>query len=296
MRTIILSLLLLSCGQLDVKKPAVNSPELQEQIERMTPLLLWCEGAPAFPRKNNITGQPNCDVGDSVSTGGAVYSLGGIGDVAAIERAMEPNGRLWRHASYVRRDTSNSLSRDAEIGFYEAMEASKNFTLLRRHLRYTKSIGKLCPDATDNRCDITPGVAILARYVLGESVSMIERSQDASTILVEAHTAPPTYRAYLIARKLRLVYITGNADKYYEQAAKVLYSRFPKSMYIRVVHSLYTNGGFNGVVKDLTKCMKEWKKPGMDWFGNAIDNVCTGNHQGSDLQSLAIFLTGIKGV
>ncbi len=291
MRTLLAALILVSCGSIDSDDtPGVKYPGLKEQIERIEPLLLFCDGTPAFPRKNNVTGTPMCDVGDGVSTEGAVYALGGLGDVTAIERSMEPNGRLWRHPSYVLRDTSNSLSRDAEIGFYEAMEASKNLTLIRRHLAYTKSIGKLCPDATDNRCDITSSVAILAKYVLGEKVSVIERSQDASTILIEANTAPIGYRAYLPARKLRLIYATGNADTYYSKAAQALYRRFPKSMYIRVVHSLYTKGGFNGVAKDLTNCMKEWNKTGMDWFGNAIDKACTGNHHGADLISLAKWL------
>lgn len=291
MRRLLLTLILASCGAaVTPAKPEKDYPLLRAQVERVEPFLLWCDGGVAFPRKNNVTKQPMCDVGDSVSTTGAVLLLGGIGDFSVIDRSIEANGRPWRHPSYVGRDTNNSFSRDAFIGAMEATFASKKFAPLKRLQGYISRTGKLCPDATDNKCDLTPSVKTLLKYVTGQKVGFAERELDENTILAEAHTAPASYRAYLIARKLRLIYITGNATAGYGKSVTVLHSRFPNSFYVRMLHAMYFGKSFDSLASDLTDCLSRWEKPGKDWFGDAMEKGCTDKHQGVDLVALSKYL------
>jgi hypothetical protein len=227
-----------------------------------------------------------CDVGDSVSTTGAVLLLGGIGDFSVIDRSIEADGRPWRHPSYVKRDTNNSFSRDAFIGAMEATFASKKFAPLKRLQGYISRTGKLCPDATDNKCDLTPSVKTLLKYVTGQKVGVVERELDENTILAEVHTVPPGYRAYLTARKLRLIHITGHSTAGYGKSVTVLNSRFPNSFYVRILYAMYFGKSFDPIAKDLTECLSRWEKPGLDWFGNEL-NGCTGREQGAELVALS---------
>lgn len=291
MRHLLLTLILASCGAaVTPSKPEKDYPLLRAQVERVEPLLLWCDGGVAFPRKNNVTKQPLCDVGDSVSTTGAVLLLGGIGDFSVIDRSIDANGRPWRHPSYVGRDTNNSFSRDQFIGVLEASWASKKFAPLKRLQGYISRTGKLCPDATDNKCDLTPSVKTLLKYVTGQKVGFAERELDENTILAEAHTAPASYRAYLISRKLRLIHLTGHSTAGYGKSVSVLYSRFPNSFYVRILNAMYFGKSFDPIASDLTACLERWQVVGKDWFGDALEKGCTDKHQGADLVSLARYL------
>lgn len=291
MRHLLLTILFSSCGaQIASHAPQKDYPALRAQVERVEPLLLWCDGGVAFPRKNNITKQPLCDVGDSVSTTGAVLLFGGIGDFSVIDRSIEANGRPWRHPSYVQRDTNNSFSRDQFLGVLEATVASKNKAPLKRLLGYVSRTGKLCPDATDNKCDLTPSVQTLLKYVTGQKVVVLERELDENTILAEVHTAPIGYRVYLTARKLRLIHVTGHSTAGYGKSVSVLHSRFPNSFYIRILNAMYFGKSFDPIANDLTACLERWQVTGKDWFGDALEKGCTDKHQGADLVSMARYL------
>jgi hypothetical protein len=292
MKRLLPLLILISCGTKEIApaKPRADYPELRAQVERVEPQLLWCDGGVAFPRKNNVTKQPLCDVGDSVSTTGAVYGLGKIGNFSIIDHSIETDGRPWRHPSYVNRDTNNSFSRDAFIGAMEATFASKKFAPLKRLQSYVSRTGKLCPDATDNKCDLTPSVKTLLKYVTGQKVGVVERELDENTILAEVHTAPPGYRAYLTARKLRLIHITGHSTAGYGKSVTVLNSRFPNSFYVRILYAMYFGKSFDTIAKDLAECLSRWEKTGKDWFGDAIEKGCTDKHHGADLVSLGKYL------
>jgi hypothetical protein len=287
MKRLLLTLLLSACGSaVTPAKPTADYPELRAQVERVEPMLLWCDGGVAFPRKNNVTKQPMCDVGDSVSTTGAVLLLGGIGDFSVINRSIEADGRPWRHPSYVKRDTNNSFSRDQLLGVLEATVATKNKAPLKRLLGYISRTGKLCPDATDGKCDYTDSVKVLAKDVMGEKVSKLDRAKDELTILAEAHVTKADYTSYLVARKLFLHYRTKTTSAGYTKAVDVLKSRFPNSLHIRTLYAVYHGKSLKSIANDLTACLAKWQKPGLDWFGNEL-NGCTGREQGAELVALS---------
>jgi hypothetical protein len=283
-------LLIVSCGAPKEQPRIKDYPALRAQVERVEPLLLWCDGGVAFPRKNNITKQPMCDVGDSLSTTGAVLLLGGIGDFSVIDRSINADGRPWRHPSYVGKDKSNSFSRDQALGVMEATVATKNKAPLKRLLEYISRTDKLCPDATDGRCQFTDSVNVLAKDVMGEKVSKAERAKDELTILAEAHVTKPDYTSYLVARKLFLHYRTKTNTFGYRKAVDVLKSRFPDSLHIRTLYAVYHGKSLDGVAEALTACLEKWQKPGLDWFGDAVSVECTGKAHGADLVSLGKFL------
>lgn len=286
MRLILIALFLLSCGAVETKKPAVDSPALLEQVERVEPLLAWtCDGrVPA--RAYDF---PCVKEGDGVSMLGRwILDAGDTAKMSAIMDSIGPDGRLWRNPDRVNNDDADSSSRDQVLGLLEATVATRDREGLQSVMRYVQEEGNLCPG--DDRCRITPSVRTLIKDVLGEKVGEIERTLDAETVYMEAESVPPTYQAYLVARKLMLHIRTKTLTAGYARAAKRLSERFPESLFIEVVNNVANGENHKHLVKALTECLAKWQQPGGDWWGNAINRHCTDDMQGHEMVALAHYL------
>jgi len=289
-------LFLCSCGPSEVRSPVlpeVQSAALREQIARVKPLLLWCDGVPAFPRKHNIDGRANCDVGDGLSTLGRV-ALDSDGEyLSVVHAAIDSAGRPWRAPSYVGKHTDpNSFSRDQLMGVLEVTRASKNVSAINRILAYVKRTGRLCPG--DSRCDITPSMQVLINQALGKDISKTERRIDEETIKLEAATVPKGYQTYLVARKLMLHIRYGTLTTQYIKAADTLKKRFPNSLFIRTVYEISHNGKFLSIADDLAACLSTWKESGLGWVGEGLEQTCPVASHGAELVSLGEFLLGLE--
>jgi hypothetical protein len=274
-------LLLVSCGAQKEQPRTKDYPALRAQVERVEPLLAWtCDGMiPA--RKHDF---PCIKEGDGTSMAGRyVADSGDRSKLPGIQRSIGPDGRLWRNPARVGIEDPESASRDQLLGVIESGDKES----LKRVMAYIKRTGRICPG--DDRCNMTASVRMLAEKSLGISHSKSEQLIDIETLWLEAETAPKSYRAYLVGRKLLLHYHFGS--KGYVRVAKRLYERFPKNPFLHAVYALHAGKSLDPVAKELTACLEKWEKPGIDWWGDAMDG-CTSKQQGHELTALGRLLLG----
>jgi hypothetical protein len=285
---IFLFLSLLGCGRKSSTEPNFPDPlraALTVQVERVEPLLLWSCGMPTEPNRLDCSG-------DGMSASGRVLLDGGVrADTwAAMKASIGSDGRPWRAPDRVERQRDNSFSRDGFIGLVEATIATGDAVPLQRVLAYAQAHGNLlCPDATDDRCKLTPSVLTAARYAMRQSVKTAEKLLDENTILAEAHTAPANYRAYLVMRKLNIAIETGNFSSGYLASVNVMRKRFPNHPFVKFLAARADKTTFDGVVEQVTRCLAKWEKPGSQWWGDAgyFSNGCAADSQGHELIALA---------
>lgn len=295
--------LLLSCGQEKTPVyPDVISNDLHEQISRITPLLLWCDGQATSIRNNNIDGRPNCDTGDGASESGFLTLVGNFlqeNDMfTALSSSINSNNQPFRSPSYVDKDLENSFSRDQLLGFIEATYAGLSpQSGLSRITDYVRRTGKLCSNATDSRCDMSDSMWILVKDALGEAVSDVERWKDETVLNAEASTVPLNYQANLVSRKIFLKAIGNKLTQGYAHAAMLLNKRAPSNLWIKTVFFVTNRGtksDFDNIAKDLTECLKLYNKPGLHWAWNQGDTKCPQDTVGHEQVALGHFLLRIK--
>lgn len=302
---LILPIFVFSCGDKadkEVSLPKLKAPSLEKQINRITPLLLWCDGQSASPRKNNLDGRPMCDVGDAMSESGRLLLDGGTSWVPSVwdgvKASIEPSGRPWRAPSYVGKDTSNELSRDQFIGLMEGTVATGNTEPLTRVRAWIKANGnKLCLNPTDGRCDMTPSMWVLSSYVLGENVTGVELAIDEAAINAEAISVPLTYQAYLVMRKIMLLMRLDRLTAAHANAAKIMFKRMPDNLFAQTVYFMSHNGketDFAVIAEKLAACMEKWEKPGREWNWNKGNVSCVPGTMGHEMVAHGRFLLNLN--
>jgi hypothetical protein len=173
------------------------------------------------------------------------------------------------------------------MGILEITAATKDFAALDKLEAYVAATGRLCPG--DDRCDITPSMKLLMREARGYHPNALERAQDELTIQGEAVSNPPTYRTYLVLRKLRIKLDTGNVTAGYKAALDPIVKRFPQGIFQRIIAAKYreSEAELNSAAEALEKCMAKWTSAGQDWVGNAIDKECADKSQGHEITAMA---------
>jgi hypothetical protein len=279
MRLLLALCLLSSCGKrVEAQPPHGIIEELQAEVERIKPLLLFGCG---LPRESN----QDCS-GDGLSMAGRWLLDGRFADGTweAMKASIDPDGKPWRNSNRPEFD-GGSFSRDQYLGLIEATVATGDGEPLRRVRAYAKANGNLlCP--MESKCRVTPSVNLLAYEATGGRASVLERAQDEATLISEASANPPTYQSYLVMRKLNLWHELGHDTPGYRQAASILVKRFPKHIFARYVNVKMNGGDMGPVATDLLACMKSWNEPGTEWWGGAFDG-CSPVSQGHELVALA---------
>jgi hypothetical protein len=296
MRFLILVLFLLACGEKST--PEVSPPLadlLRNEINRMAPSLLWCDGQMTAPRNNNMDGRPNCDVGDGMAESGFLVMVGNFPNkqdiLAAMGLSIAANGQPFRAPSYVGVDNRDEFSRDQLLGLAAGTISGLDQSFLRRTRDYIRSTGSLCPNPSDSRCKLTDSMDIIMKDALGENVSSLDRSIDVTTVNAEAETVPEGYQAGLVAKKVFFQYRLNRISGY-SHAAMLLHKRFPQNLWFESVF-LVTNGGkksdYESVGQKLLQCMREWESPGLHWTWSQTS--CKGKEAvGQELIALAYLL------
>jgi hypothetical protein len=288
MKQLLLTLLLSACGaQVAPHTPQKDYPLLRSQVERVEPLLAWtCDGM--IPARKH--GFPCIKEGDGVSLLGRwILDSGDTAKMSAILSSVGENGaEPRRNPARQGMPESSAFSRDQMLGLLEATVASGNRTGLQSVMQYVSATGRLCSPG-DDRCDLTPSVRLLANAVLGKRPGKVERAQDELTIQAEALSSPPTYRSYLVARKILLWARLGQLTKGYATAAKTLKSRYPHSAFISLVAAVAGHGSFGETATMLSKCLAQWEGPGDAWIGMEMGGCLTRSY-GHHLVGMAYFL------
>jgi hypothetical protein len=280
MRYIIAALLLVSCGKKTIDPVRIEHASLRYQVERIDPLLEWRCGLPTEPNRNDCSG-------DAISMAGRWFlDSGDVSRLPHVLASFGPDNRPYRN-SELPEYSGNSFSRDALMGILEITAATKDFSALDKLESYVAATGRLCPG--DDRCDITPSMRLLMKEARGYKPNALERAQDELTIQGEAVSNPPTYRTYLVLRKLRIKLETGNVTPGYQAAVDVILKRFPKGIFQRIIDAKYNESErkLASAANALELCMAKWTTAGQDWVGNAIDKECADSPQGHELVAMA---------
>lgn len=140
-------------------------------------------------------------------------------------------GQLQRAPN--RKDTDNTASRDQLLGFLAAQLNSENRWLDVK--RFIKANGKICKDATDNRCELTPtvwallgGVHSHLGYVRDPSMFINSLFWD-RVLLAQANTVPSGYQLNLVAEAAWLAYKLGMETELTYLSAVMALSRQPNN-------------------------------------------------------------------
>jgi len=281
MKYIILVLLLIcSCGKKSIDPVRIEHSGLRAQVARIQPLLEWRCGLPTEPNRSDCSG-------DAISMAGRWFlDSGDVSRLPHVLASFGPDNRPFRNSD-LPDYSGNSFSRDALMGILEITAATKDFAALDKLEAYVAATGRLCPG--DDRCDITPSMKLLMREARGYKPTLAERMQDELTIQGEAVSNPPTYRTYLVLRKLRIKLDTGNVTPGYQAALDVILRRFPKGLFQRIIDAKYNESErkLASAATALESCMAKWTTAGSDWIGNAIDRECADASQGHELVAMA---------
>lgn len=224
------------CGSRPATTPNSVGEDLRVQLEkRAGAIRSWaatCDGVPL-----------ECDDGDGVAHAGLLCLSGEKASCEFVRRSVDASGRGWRNPSRIGRDPSDSFSRDQYFGLLMTIAATEDRDLAERHERYTDSIGgRLCPDASDSRCDhtvVTRGLSCRVWRAVGLSCSVqntVATSIDSFTIALQTATVPIGYQLELNVEAVQIARAAGYEDDYIKDAAKTAYERQPANPYFRFVH------------------------------------------------------------
>ena len=271
--------LLASCGAKSLKPSSVDYPALAAEVARVEPLLSWRCGAPVA---SNV--QDECDL-DSASMLGAYIYNAGEPERYETMLAMLDNGVPTRAPNKPVFEPGR-FSRDAALGYVQASVGAGNPALVRALDAYISATGRLC--AGDDRCNLTPSVRLLIHEAMGYKPTLAERALDEATIATEASTTPPSYRTYLVLRKLDVHFKLSGASVGYRHALDIVLKRYPQGVYQKILKAEIDGASLVPVAEHLTKCLQRFPQPRReDWIGNAIDVECSQNPMGHELVMLA---------
>ena len=283
MKLLLPLILLASCGKKEIEPVRIEHAGLRAQIARIEPLLEWKCGLPTEPNRSDCSG-------DGISMAGRwMLDSGDVSRFPHVLASFGADNRPYRNSD-LPEYSGNSFSRDALMGLLEATVATQDFRALDKLEDYVSRTGRLCPG--DDRCDITPSMRLLMKEARGGKPTIAERIQDEATIQGEALSNPPTYRTYLVLRKLRIKLETGNVTPGYQSALDVILKRFPQGIFQRIINAKYQESTklLNSAANALELCMYKWENAGDDWVGNAIDKECANKSQGHEMVSMAKYI------
>ena len=181
----------------------------------------WCED---YPSKDN------CADGDAMAEAvGFLCAVGFAPSCDAVRRSVRDNGQLLRAPN--RTDTTNTASRDQLFGFMAAQLSGETRWLDVK--RFIKDNGRICNDATDNRCDLTP----VAHALLGYTHAHLGYFRDATmlinalifdkTLMTQSIGVPTGYQLNLVVEAAWLAWQTGHETTISYEAARNAYLRQP---------------------------------------------------------------------
>lgn len=240
-----------ACGSKGGSSSAENlDPNLRTALDtRVASLLTWA------PRCGKVAGisypalDPNgdsldCGDGDSTNYNGLLCLSGNNDACAAVAFAQGPDGKIWR--SPFRRLNGgggvNTSSRDMFVGFMAYLSRTHDTARARLFESYVNSHGgRLCEDATDDRCDLLPTSYGLMAYVwdgIGLSVSVAGEGVKAtlsSELLAEAEVVDTGYALTLVVDQLLVIRQLGQSGPVLAKAAAAALGRQPDNPLYRFV-------------------------------------------------------------
>lgn len=218
------AVLLSSCGFTDPRTPTLSEDsklQIQLKAEQTAKWTTWCEGYPS---------KEYCNDGDAMAEAiGFLCAVGFAPSCDAVRRSVRDDGQLLRAPN--RQDTRNTASRDQLFGFMAAQLSGEHRWLDVK--RFIKEHGRICNDATDQRCELTPVAWTLIGWThkrLGydRDVSMLFNSLIFDkTLLAQSIASPTGYQLNLVVEAAWIAWKTGNESRISYESARNAYLRQP---------------------------------------------------------------------
>ena len=138
-----------ACGFSDPRNPVLSEDSKLQILLKAQQTANWSTWCGDFPSNQE------CADGDSMAGSlGFLCAVGFEPSCKGVALSVKEDGQLMR--SPYRQDTEDTASRDQLLGFLAAQLHGETRWLDVK--RFIKRHGKICLDATDTRCDLTPNV------------------------------------------------------------------------------------------------------------------------------------------
>ena len=217
------AILLSSCGS--VQRTPHLEPHTFEAIKaKAQQTALWSPWCEDYPSK------ANCNTGDlTAEVSGHLCAVGFAPSCDAVSRSVRNDGQLLRAPN--RQDTSNTASRDQLFGFMAAQLLGETKWLDVK--RFIKKHGKICLDATDTRCELTPVTWTLIGWThanLGytrDVTMLLNTLAFDKTLMAQAIAVPTGYQLNLVVEAAWMAWQLGRESTVSYNAAVNAYLRQP---------------------------------------------------------------------
>lgn len=189
----------------------------------------WCED---YPSKDD------CSDGDAMAHGiGYLAAMGFEPSMRAVGESVR-DGQLMR--SPLRQDTTNTASRDQLLGFMAGQLLGEHNWLDVK--RFIEKHEKICLDATDTRCNLTPVI----KGLIAETHAHLGYPRDTQlyfwekwfpyALAAQSAGVPTGYQLNLIVNASWLTWAMGNETRSSYMAAKNAYLRQPLNPWFCIVY------------------------------------------------------------
>lgn len=229
--TFLCAVLLSSCGTIQ-RTPHLEPHTFQAIKTKAQQTALWSPWCEDYPSKDN------CNSGDGLAGElGFLCAVGFAPSCNAVSRSVRDNGQLLRAPN--RQDTEDTASRDQLFGFLAAQLSEENRWLDVK--RFIKDNGRICLDATDNRCEMTPVAHALLGYThahLGyvrDFTMLINALIFDKTLFTQSIGVPTGYELNLTVEAAWLAYRMNRETIVSFEAARNAYLRQPGNPWFCVV-------------------------------------------------------------
>ena len=265
MKLLLLLFVLMGCGSPQIKteaqcifkgcpqRPLIPSDQITaDQVDQLESLSIKIHSwAPTC--QEGIACEDGND-GDSLLWAGLLCSVGEQVQCDAIKASQSEDGRLWRAPSRVNNanipvntTSSNSFSRDMLLGFFQYLVSSKDIEAGNALVSYLDSHNsQLCPDATDNRCNLTlpqyeeiwGTMKYIWQYMGATPTTKMQRSTLGNDAILKTESVFAVnngYTLHLVAVGLYLRQRLGIFNSTLQNAANIVLARQPDNPFYEYV-------------------------------------------------------------
>lgn len=238
-----------SCGRDDSRTPPARdvTAEVSSRVASVRSWAPRCLNGMLTKEEQALTNgdvaptvKDSCDDGDFLLFAGLACLSGEASQCAYVRASQDAQGRVWRSPLRVGKEAENAFSRDMAKGFLAYVLAKNDGEALLRWVSYVRANdGIMCPLASDNRCQTTPGIRLLAKDVgrkVGVSVDwrslpVAGKAVDDATSLASAKFGPEGYQLHLVAISILLQDAAGRSSPLMDETRKVLRERQPENAF-----------------------------------------------------------------
>ena len=297
-----LCLLLIGCGSKTPIKheasqslPSLAADSIQDELTRIEPILLTCDGGYTKDANNTITGRPHCDTGDSILFTGLLSTVDPVKANTDyrdfIANSINSDGHPYRSPEHLKacvtpehkNDASCTFSRDHILGIVLNSISTGNCNSLVKVFNYAQDhFGRFC-DGTMSQCSLS-----VASYdIIGDAYQKCGLSRPLITNINNSFSSYAEFitviqnDSFAVELAVDFVYAKYLANTLTLDGLKVVdlaVLKMPWNTYFLYVQSLIKrtlSAQKESLVNELLPIESQVVRPGTSWFWqwNEIENA-----------------------